>query len=157
MHFSKIIASIVVLVVTGALATSNMRDEGNDLAEVPRETEFDTFERGMDAAPGCDESEMDSADQMDNFSPVRLSSLEWGAKRICLFGPCLRRHSSRRRCPRGYSVLGYKRCGWWRVRALCCRPLGHSRRWPRNQLADGEAEDSEEDESAEQHLDELDN
>ncbi|KAF8189753.1 hypothetical protein BJ912DRAFT_362933 [Pholiota molesta] len=143
MHFSKLITAFIVVAATGALA---YREEahGHELAGAHQE--FEGREGGStEAGAGFDNSEME-------FTPVGETSLEAASNGYCFFGRCLRRNSYHRRCPRGFRVVGFRRCGWWRIRALCCR---YRRRWAHGEHVEGEEAGAELSERSE--LDELDN
>jgi hypothetical protein len=144
MHFSKLITAFIVVAATGTLAHRG-EAHGHELAGAHQE--FEGLEgESMEAGAGFDNSEME-------FTPVGETSLEADASNgYCFFGRCMHRNAYHKRCPRGFRVVGFRRCGWWRrVRALCCR----RRRWVHNERVEGEETGGESSERPE--LDELDN
>jgi hypothetical protein len=126
MHFSKLITAFVVVAATCALPSS-CYEESNDFA-------------GANLGGGVEGPGFDS--KIESFSPIGESSLEASTNAYCIFGKCMVRNSYGRRCPVGYRVTGFRRCGFWRnrIRALCCR---HRRRRWAHGTQEGEAESSE--------------
>ncbi|KAF9477784.1 hypothetical protein BDN70DRAFT_933970 [Pholiota conissans] len=71
MHFSRLITAIVLVAVTGVLASSPIHEDNEKIVDVRRRESTLAAEAvdtaGMDATPGCDDPEADESG-MDDYS-----------------------------------------------------------------------------------------
>lgn len=145
MHFSKLIVAFILVAATGVLASPSFREENTDINNAG--ASYGSVDAGNDAAT------FDS--EIQGFSEVpevEETSLEAATRRRCYLGRCLSRITFHRRCPRGYHAVAYRHCGFWSIRAVCCR----HRRYGRHRLTDSEDTPNGPGEGGQREVDALD-